>query len=201
MGKTQNADRYMDCSIVLIEFSIKSLNQSSVQVFIKEIFKRFQDFALSMSNDESLFLKLEFLLVKVMLTSNDFSELIGFENLLGMLNFFPSQMKQKLCEKMLTFFCEQNSKLDDGFLIYSTLQVAKTLHDKIDFMSQQSEIDRVSKIICRIIRRIDHGKDLDKTLNDYTNARGMFVNLDEVTETLITSTLQLAARCHALCKA
>ena len=90
MGKTQNADRYIDCSIVLIEFSIKSLNQSSVQVFIKEIFKRFQDFALSMSNDESLFLKLEFLLVKVMLTSNDFSELIGFENLLGMLNFFPS---------------------------------------------------------------------------------------------------------------
>ena len=90
MGKSQNADRYLDCSIVLIEFSIKSMNQSSVQVFIKEIFKRFQDFALSMSNDESLFLKLEFLLVKVMLTSNDFSELIGFENLLGMLNFFPS---------------------------------------------------------------------------------------------------------------
>ena len=41
MGATQNADKYMDCSIVLIEFSIKSLNQSSVQVFIKEIFKRF----------------------------------------------------------------------------------------------------------------------------------------------------------------
>lgn len=30
MGVTQNADKYMDCSIVLIEFSIKSLNQSSV---------------------------------------------------------------------------------------------------------------------------------------------------------------------------
>jgi len=26
MGKTKNADRYMDCSIVLIEFSIKNLN-------------------------------------------------------------------------------------------------------------------------------------------------------------------------------
>ena len=41
MGKTKNADRYMDCSIVLIEFSIKSLNQGSVQIFIREIFKRF----------------------------------------------------------------------------------------------------------------------------------------------------------------
>lgn len=30
MGQTQNPDRYMDCSIVLIEFSIKSLNQGSV---------------------------------------------------------------------------------------------------------------------------------------------------------------------------
>jgi len=41
MGKTKNADRYMDCSIVLIEFSIKNLNQASVSIFIKEIFKRF----------------------------------------------------------------------------------------------------------------------------------------------------------------
>lgn len=41
MKKSNNADRYMDCSIVLIEFSIKSLNQNSVQVFIKEIFTRF----------------------------------------------------------------------------------------------------------------------------------------------------------------
>ena len=67
-------------------------------------------------------------------------------------------------------------------------------------MSQQSEIDRVSKIICKIIRRIDHVKDLDKTLNDYTNARGMFINLDEVTETLVYSALQLASKCHALTK-
>lgn len=119
MGATQNPDKYMDCSIVLIEFSIKSLTQSSVQVFIKEIFKRFQDFALSMNADDALFKKLEFLLAKVMLTSNDFSELIGFENLLGLLNYFPQNMKQKLCEKMLAFYCSKDEKLSDGFLIHS----------------------------------------------------------------------------------
>lgn len=62
-------------------------------MFIKEIFKRFQDFALSMAQDDSIFKKLEFLLVKVMMTSGDFSELIGFENLLALLNYFPSEMK------------------------------------------------------------------------------------------------------------
>lgn len=62
-------------------------------MFIKEIFKRFQDFALSMTSNDALFKKLEFLLVKVMMTSSDFSELIGFENLLSLLNYFPTNMK------------------------------------------------------------------------------------------------------------
>jgi len=59
-----------------------------------------------MSNNDSIFKKLEFLLVKVMMSGSDFSELIGFENLLSLLNYFPETMKQKLCEKMLLFFCE-----------------------------------------------------------------------------------------------
>ena len=45
-------------------------------------------------------------------------------------------MKQKLCEKMLGFYCSNDEKLSDGFLIHSIFQVAKTLHDKIDFMSE-----------------------------------------------------------------
>jgi len=75
--------------------------------------------------------------------------------------------------------------LSDGFLIHSIFQVAKTLHDKIDFMSEQSEIERVSQIIVKLIKKVDHGKDLEKTLNVYTDARGMFINLDKVTEALI----------------
>ena len=154
----------MDCSIVLIEFSIKSLNQESVKIFISEIFKRFQNFALSMSADDRLFKKLEFLMVKVMVTTGDFSELIGLENLLGILNYFPDSMKQKLCEMMLGFFCQQKGKLDDGFLIHSIFQVAKTLHDKIDFESDSREIDRISKIIVGVISKVDHGRDIDKDL-------------------------------------
>ena len=153
-----------------------------------------------MNVDDTLFKKLEFLLAKVMMTSNDFSELIGFENLLGLLNYFPQNMKQKLCEKMLGFYCSNDEQLSDGFLIHSIFQVAKTLHDKIDFMSEQKEIDRVSDIIVKLIKKVDHGKDLDKTLNVYTDARGLFINLDGVTECLINQVIGLANKCHKLCK-
>jgi len=52
-------------------------------------------------------------------------------------------------------------------------------------MSSEDEIKRISKTLSKIIRKIDFGKDFDKTLIVYTTARGLFINLDEVTETLI----------------
>ena len=71
-------------------------------------------------------------------------------------------------------------------MIHSIFQIAKSLHDKIDSMSTEEEIKRISKTISRIVRKIDFGRDLDKTLNVLTTARGFFINLDDVTETLIS---------------
>jgi hypothetical protein len=73
----------------------------------------------STTSDDDIFRKLEYLLVKVMMTAQDFSELIGFENLLGLLNYFPVSVKNKLCEMMLKFFVDHHPKLQDGFLIHS----------------------------------------------------------------------------------
>ena len=94
-------------------------------------------------------------------------------------------MKQKLCEKMLVFFCTKKDKLGDAFLIHSLFQVAKQMHDRIDFMSEQSEVNRVSTIIKQIVKKVDYRRKLNKTLDVYTNARGLFINLDQVTECLI----------------
>ena len=119
MQKTDDAHVFLDCAIVLVDFSIKNLNANSVNIFIKEIFKKLQQFVLSTTSEDSLYMKLEYLLVKVMMTADDFSELIGFENLLGLLNYFPSSVRNKLCEMMLNFFVQNNKKLQDGFMIHS----------------------------------------------------------------------------------
>ena len=76
--------------------------------------------------------------------------------------------------------------------------MAKTLHDKIDSMSSSEEEGRISTIICELIRKIDFGRDLDKTLNLLTTARGYFINLDEVTKTLCFQVIALANRAHKM---
>jgi len=135
MKKTSNAHLFIDLAIVLVDFAIKNLNAGSVNVFIKEIFNKLKDFVLSTTSEDALYMKLEYLLIKVMMTAKDFSELIGFENLLGLLSYFPNAVKTKLCEMILSFYVSNNVTIEDGFLIHSIFQVAKTLHDKIDSMS------------------------------------------------------------------
>ena len=106
MNNSQDAHLFLECAIVLVDFSIKNLNADSVNVFIKEIFRKLQEFVLNTTEttEGGLYIKLEYLLVKVMMTAKDFSELIGFENLLGLLNYFPTSIKNKICEMMLNFF-------------------------------------------------------------------------------------------------
>jgi len=65
-------------------------------------------------------------------------------------------------------------------------------------MSSDEEIERISLIVSAIIKKIDFGRDLDKTLNVLTTARGMFINLDLVTETLIYQVVALANKAHKL---
>lgn len=101
----------MDCAVVLVEFALKNLNSQSINVFIREIFKKFQDFTLGSSTNDDLYKKVEYLLVKVMMISKDFSDVIGFENLLSLLNYFPTSVRNKLCEMMLNFFVENHPKL------------------------------------------------------------------------------------------
>ena len=65
-------------------------------------------------------------------------------------------------------------------------------------MSSDDEVLRISKIIGEIVKKIDFGRDLDKTLNVLTTARGLFINLDYVTETLIYQVINLANKAHKI---
>jgi len=103
LAVTDNASVFMDVSAVLVEFAIKNMKQQSVNNFISEIFKRFRDFV-KVGEDEEMYQKLEHLIIKVMLTAKNFSELIGLDNFMSLLNYFSANIKFRLCEVMLDYF-------------------------------------------------------------------------------------------------
>ena len=60
-----------------------------------------------------------------MLTAKNFSELIGLENFLTLLNYFQQSVKLRLCEMMLNFFIKQESVFSDQYHIHTVLTIAK----------------------------------------------------------------------------
>lgn len=70
-----------------------------------------------------------------MLTAKNFSELIGLENFMSLLNYFSNTVKHRLCEVMLDYFLREPGNFNDEYKIYTILSISKALHDKIDSMS------------------------------------------------------------------
>ena len=197
--QTTDSLLFMKVSIVLAEFAIKNMRSESVNTFISEIFKKFRDYV-KVGEDEELYQCLEELIMIIMKTAKDFSEIIGLENFMSLLNYFSSGIKLRLCEIMIDYYLKQDDVFKDSYNMHTVLTIAKVLHDKIDSMSDLNEIDRISDKICTLIKKIDFGRDLEKMLKVFTDARGMFVNLDEVTQYLIYGVLRLAVQANKITK-
>ena len=199
LTKTDDSLLFMKVSIVLAEFAIKNMRAESVNTFISEIFKKFRDYV-KVGEDEEIYQMLEQLIMVIMKTAKDFSEIIGLENFMSLLNYFSSGIKLRLCEIMIDYYLKQDEVFKDSYNMHTALTIAKVLHDKVDSMSDQAEINRISGKICALIKKIDFGRDLEKMLKVFTDARGMFINLDEVTQYLIYAVLRLAVQANKLTK-
>jgi hypothetical protein len=74
-----------------------------------------------------------------MLTAKNFSELIGLDNFMSLLNYFSNAVKHRLCDVMTDYFLREAGNFTDEYKIYTILNIAKALHDKIDSMTEQAE--------------------------------------------------------------
>eukprot|EP01121_Diplochlamys_sp_Union-15-3_P010804 TRINITY_DN3071_c0_g1_i3.p1 TRINITY_DN3071_c0_g1~~TRINITY_DN3071_c0_g1_i3.p1 ORF type:complete len:198 (+),score=27.02 TRINITY_DN3071_c0_g1_i3:130-723(+) len=78
--------------------------------------------------------------------------------------------------------------------------VAKTVHDSINALSFADEIRQISRLVSKFIQKMDFGKDVEKNLNFYVEARRSFSNLDAVKENLVQGACALAMKTRQLCK-
>jgi len=56
-------------------------------------------------------------------------------------------------------------------------------------LTVEDEVRQISRLIACFIYRVDYGNDLEKYLNFYMEARGMFISLDYVQSTLVQVTV------------
>lgn len=61
----------------------------------------------------------------------------------------------------------------------------RIVHDTVDFLTSEEEVESVGKLLREVINKIDFGRDLEQQLKVLTQARGIFINFDQVTDLLV----------------
>lgn len=61
----------------------------------------------------------------------------------------------------------------------------RIVHDSVDFLASEQEVETVGKTLREVIKKVDFGRDLEQQLKILIQARGIFINFDHVTDLLV----------------
>jgi hypothetical protein len=121
------------------------------------------------------------------------------DTFMKLVDLFSESKRVEICKSLIEVFCkEKNAIVNDLVVIHSAFDMAKTLHDSIDSMSFDDERRQISQLVCKFVRKVSFGTDLEQHLNFFVDCRQGFVNLDSVKDTLVMGVLQLVNVCHKI---
>lgn len=133
--------------------------------------------------------------------SKDLSGLLSLESFLSFLDEFSLQKKSEICHKIVEHFAREEITftVSNPLMIHALFAVTRVVHDSIDVREHSPEfVDRVSRLICRFLKNLNFGRNLEQHLQVLTDARASFINLEVVTETLVFAVLDIAMRAYRL---
>jgi hypothetical protein len=190
--------KYAQCVRTYMAVLVKHYSEREVLILFKDLVKHAH---LAGGNvvEENLE-ALEATVEAVVRNARDFGAILTSEHFMAVMDLFKSDKKTVLCRSLLKHFCEGNDTTSDPVVIHTVFDLARTLHDSVDFLSTDVERRGVASLIRSFISKIDFGRDLEQQLNVYVDCRVGFSNLDEVSARLVTSTAALAMRAHRIMK-
>jgi hypothetical protein len=171
---------YMNLVIALTEFAIKYLKIDKV-TFLEEIFQKCKAFLGGSEEVQPLLCEaLEKLLLKVIGTSSSLTEVLSIDSLIPLFDYFAAEIKKKLCRMVLNTVLKNASTISDAVTAHTIMELGKIVHDSVDFLASESEIESVGELLKEVMRKIDFGRDLEQQIKFLTQARGIFINFDQV---------------------
>eukprot|EP01125_Pyxidicula_operculata_P016998 TRINITY_DN5912_c0_g1_i2.p1 TRINITY_DN5912_c0_g1~~TRINITY_DN5912_c0_g1_i2.p1 ORF type:complete len:671 (-),score=147.96 TRINITY_DN5912_c0_g1_i2:65-2077(-) len=189
--KTTDVTKYIQVAEIYIAYPLTHLNLAAVDVLLKDI--------LDHVNVDKQYLEFQSLLQSIMtkvLSRKDttFHQIFGMKHFLPFLDLFRGEIQIDVNKALLQNFNKTVGKVSDTIVINTMFSVAKTVHDSINAMSFESETREISDLICKFVQKIDFGRDLEKHLNFFVEARRAFSNLDTVKAELVRGVCMLAVQ-------
>ena len=189
--------KYTACCAVWIEFTLVHYSEREVMILLRDLVRHLDS---GDTSKEAVLKPLESIVKHITAHSNDFGALLTSDYFIAILGMFKSERKSGICKSLLTQFTRKNGPTSDVVTINTLFDLARSLHDSIDEMSDEHERKMVATLICSFVDKIDFGQDLEQQLNVYVDCRAAFSNLDAVKDRLVLGVARLAMKGHRFMK-
>ncbi|PFX19482.1 UPF0505 protein C16orf62-like [Stylophora pistillata] len=146
--------------------------------------------------------QLQSIISKVLDHMHDFSVLVSMDKFLPFLDMFQKEsIKVDVCKLILEAFVKyQEEPTNDPVVVNALLYVCKTMHDSVNALTLIDERRVIGHLITGFLRKIDFGRDFERQLDSYVDARSSFSSLETVLVMLVESVNLLAMRTREVVK-
>jgi hypothetical protein len=199
---------------VFADYPVKHINAKATNFLLSDILKHVTpDRKFADLQDH-----LQSIAQKIISSTKNFLELFQLDSFTPFLDLFRGNVQIEVNKSILTAFAKVDETISDPIMINTFFAIAKNVHDSINALSFADEVRRIAKMVVAFIQKvwaflmhlcllrngaivnslarwqIDFGKDVEKQLNFYVEARRAFANLDAAKGTLVRNVCSLAMK-------
>ncbi|XP_014223082.1 UPF0505 protein C16orf62 homolog [Trichogramma pretiosum] len=177
MKNLKDSTRFMHVMEIWIQFASINFSATEINLFLGEIINHLGP----NRSFEYFYSQLQNITEKLVNATQDFDVLLTMDNFLPLIDLFQKEnIKVDVCKNIIEGLSKQSNPITDPIVINAIMFILRIIHDSVSALTVADEKKQISFLICNIIQKIDHGRDFEKQLNFYVEARAAFQNLDVV---------------------
>ncbi|XP_046425183.1 VPS35 endosomal protein-sorting factor-like [Neodiprion virginianus] len=169
--------KFMQCAEIWIQFTVIYFSVTEVNFILGEIISHL----IPNRAFEQHYSQMQTIVDKVVAHTQDYESLLTMENFLPLIDLFHKEsIKVDVCKTIIDGLSSQPGLINDPIVINALMFIARIIHDSVSALTVDDEKRQIGNLICGLVQRIDYGRDFEKQLSFYAEARAAFPNLDSV---------------------
>lgn len=170
-------NKFMHCIEIWIQFTVIHFSVNELNLFFGKII----DHLRPNKAFENYYPQLQNIVEKIVGHTQDFESLLAMDNFLPLIDLFHKEsIKVEVCKTVIEGLSAQNGPITDPIIINALMFIARIMHDSVSALTVEDEKRQIGQLICGLVQRVDYGRDFEKQLSFYAEARAAFPNLDSV---------------------
>lgn len=188
ISKFSITDQYMTCTRVWAVFIVKNFSHEKINQFLGDIIIRIG------ADGKKYSQILQNIITTIIINISDIEKMFMMDKLLPVLDLFETESEKVfVCRKILQVLASKQGFVStDPVTNDALLYITKILHDSVNSLTVEDEKKQIGVLISTTIKQINFGKDFERQLDFYVDARATFTNIDTILSTLVYCVNNLA---------